>query len=43
MPMTKITYKKTRFFDGIAAKDGEPVHLILIATKPDIIKPIPLY
>lgn len=41
--MQEITYKSPTFFDDIAALPGQHVHLIVIATKPDIIKQIPLY
>jgi UDP-N-acetylglucosamine 2-epimerase (non-hydrolysing) len=39
----EITYQSSSFFDDIAASDSRYVHLILIATKPDIIKQVPLY
>lgn len=38
-----ITYLSSTFFEDIASKKQKHVHLILIATKPDIIKQIPLY
>lgn len=41
--MDQITYTSDGFYDEIAADRQEHVHLILIATKPDIIKQIPLY
>lgn len=41
--MKEITYASAGFFDDIAAAKGRHVHLILIATKPDIIKQVPLY
>lgn len=41
--MQEITFRSPSFFDDIASKPDEHVHLILIATKPDIIKQIPLY
>ena len=41
--MKEITYRSKGFYDEVAASDGKHVHLILIATKPDIIKQIPLY
>jgi UDP-N-acetylglucosamine 2-epimerase (non-hydrolysing) len=41
--MQEITYRSQSFFDDIAAKKDKHVHIILIATKPDIIKQIPLY
>lgn len=40
--MEKVTFRSRDFFDRLAAAEG-PVHLILIATKPDIIKQVPLY
>ena len=41
--MQEITYKTKKFFDEVAAHANRHVHLILIATKPDIIKQVPLY
>ncbi|MBP9773635.1 MAG: UDP-N-acetylglucosamine 2-epimerase [Candidatus Peribacteraceae bacterium] len=41
--MQEITYKSASLFDDIAADKEKHVHLIMIATKPDIIKQIPLY
>lgn len=41
--MDAITYKFPTFFDDLAAESDRHVHMILIATKPDIIKQIPLY
>jgi len=41
--MQEITYRSKRFFDEVAAHPSRHVHLILIATKPDIIKQLPLY
>jgi len=41
--MTEITYRSPTFFDDLAANPEPHVHLILIATKPDIIKQVPLY
>lgn len=41
--MTEITYRTPSFFDDVAAAPDKHVHIILIATKPDIIKQIPLY
>ncbi|MCF7845127.1 MAG: UDP-N-acetylglucosamine 2-epimerase [Kiritimatiellales bacterium] len=41
--MQEITYRSDGFYDEIAAQEGKHVHLIMIATKPDIIKQIPLY
>jgi len=41
--MQEITFRSPTFLDDIAALPGQHVHLIVIATKPDIIKQIPLY
>src|SRR3989344_3734178 len=41
--MQEISFTRATFFDQIAAHKDPHVHLILIATKPDIIKQIPLY
>lgn len=41
--MQEITYTSEGFYDEIGASSEKNVHLILIATKPDIIKQIPLY
>lgn len=41
--MTDIVYTNENFYETIAADKRENVHLIMIATKPDIIKQIPLY
>jgi UDP-N-acetylglucosamine 2-epimerase (non-hydrolysing) len=41
--MTEITFRTKGFFDDVSARPSPNVHLILIATKPDIIKQIPLY
>ena len=41
--MKEITYKLPTFYDDIADNSDRHVHLIMIATKPDIIKQIPLY
>jgi UDP-N-acetylglucosamine 2-epimerase (non-hydrolysing) len=41
--MQEITYRSASFFDDIAAQSEKNVHIILIATKPDIIKQVPLY
>ena len=41
--MDEITYRRPDLLDEIAKEPGDTVHLILIATKPDIIKQIPLY
>jgi len=39
----EITYRSASFFDDIGQSDQKRIHLILIATKPDIIKQVPLY
>jgi UDP-N-acetylglucosamine 2-epimerase (non-hydrolysing) len=39
----EITYASKTFYDDIAQSKDSHVHLILIATKPDIIKQVPLY
>lgn len=41
--MNEITYRSDGFYDEVAAERQQHVHLIMIATKPDIIKQIPLY
>jgi UDP-N-acetylglucosamine 2-epimerase (non-hydrolysing) len=41
--MKEIAYRSAGFFDEIGSHKGKHVHLILIATKPDIIKQVPLY
>ncbi len=41
--MQEITFASPTFFDDLAAHSDRHVHLILIATKPDIIKQVPLY
>lgn len=41
--MTDITYTSDTFFDDMEAAEQKHVHLIMIATKPDIIKQVPLY
>ncbi len=41
--MQEITYRTPKFFDELAAAKEKHVHVILIATKPDIIKQIPMY
>jgi len=41
--MQEITYHSEAFYDEIAAERSVHIHLIMIATKPDIIKQIPLY
>lgn len=42
-PMHEITFRSAAFFDDVASRPDERVHIILIATKPDIIKQVPLY
>lgn len=39
----EITYTSAGFYDEVASHKDRHVHLILIATKPDIIKQVPLY
>jgi UDP-N-acetylglucosamine 2-epimerase (non-hydrolysing) len=39
----EITYRSAKFLEEIAAHQDRHVHIILIATKPDIIKQVPLY
>lgn len=41
--MPEITYHSPKFLEEIASHDDRHVHVILIATKPDIIKQVPLY
>ncbi len=41
--MDEITYRSGKFYEEIADHKDRHVHVILIATKPDIIKQIPLY
>lgn len=41
--MEGITYRSQTFLDEVAAAPQRHAHLILIATKPDIIKQVPLY
>ncbi len=41
--MQEITLRSAGFFEDVASRPEKHVHLILIATKPDIIKQIPLY
>ncbi len=41
--MDQITYASTGFLDDVGSLPDTNVHMILIATKPDIIKQIPLY
>src|SRR3989344_3354350 len=41
--MDEISFRSGSFFDDVADQPGRHAHLILIATKPDIIKQVPLY
>ncbi len=41
--MQDITYRSQAFLDEVTGHKDKHVHLILIATKPDIIKQVPLY
>lgn len=41
--MQEITFRSAGFYDETAAHPDRHVHVILIATKPDIIKQVPLY
>lgn len=41
--MTEVTFRSPTFFDDMQAWPERHVHLVLIATKPDIIKQVPLY
>ncbi len=41
--MRSITYLRKDFFNAVGALSQEQIHVVLIATKPDIIKQIPLY
>ncbi|MDD4319237.1 MAG: UDP-N-acetylglucosamine 2-epimerase [Candidatus Peribacteraceae bacterium] len=41
--MQEITYRSPKFYDEAGDHPDRHVHLILIATKPDIIKQVPLY
>lgn len=41
--MHEITYHSPSLYDDAAAHTSRHVHIILIATKPDIIKQVPLY
>ncbi len=42
-PMTDITFHSPSFFEDCAGNPNKHVHIVLIATKPDIIKQVPLY
>ena len=41
-PVKEIAFRSQSFFDDLSARKDRHVHLILIATKPDIIKQVPL-
>jgi len=41
--MKEISFRSPRFFEEMTGMPNRHVHLILIATKPDIIKQVPLY
>ncbi|OGJ59911.1 hypothetical protein A2881_02135 [Candidatus Peribacteria bacterium RIFCSPHIGHO2_01_FULL_55_13] len=41
--MQEITYRSAKFLEEVASHKDKHVHIILIATKPDIIKQVPLY
>jgi UDP-N-acetylglucosamine 2-epimerase (non-hydrolysing) len=41
--MQEITYNRETFYDDVAGVPDRHVHLILVATKPDIIKQVPPY
>lgn len=41
--MDKITFKSKDFFTEAGDQDHKHVHLVMIATKPDIIKQVPLF
>ncbi len=41
--MLEVSFAKANFLDEVASHPDKYVHLILIATKPDIIKQVPLY
>ena len=41
--MAEVSFRRQGFLDEVGALPEEHIHLILIATKPDIIKQIPLY
>jgi UDP-N-acetylglucosamine 2-epimerase (non-hydrolysing) len=38
-----ISFRHSTFFDDLASQPGSHVHMVMIATKPDIIKQVPLY
>ncbi|MBU1124077.1 UDP-N-acetylglucosamine 2-epimerase [Patescibacteria group bacterium] len=39
----EITYRSPTFYDDLAAESDPHVHMVMIATKPDIIKQVPLF
>ena len=41
--MQEITYRSSNFLEEVTAHKDKHVHIVLIATKPDIIKQVPLY
>jgi UDP-N-acetylglucosamine 2-epimerase (non-hydrolysing) len=41
--MQEVTFASKTFLDEVAAMPGKHVHMVMIATKPDIIKQVPLY
>jgi UDP-N-acetylglucosamine 2-epimerase (non-hydrolysing) len=41
--MDEITYKSASFYDDLASESDPHVHMVMIATKPDIIKQVPLF
>jgi UDP-N-acetylglucosamine 2-epimerase (non-hydrolysing) len=41
--MHNVTFRTSNLMKDLSGKTDKPLHLILIATKPDIIKQIPLY
>src|SRR3989338_6497487 len=43
MLVQEITYRSSKFLEEMASHKDRHIHVILIATKPDIIKQIPLY
>ncbi|MEK7218130.1 MAG: UDP-N-acetylglucosamine 2-epimerase, partial [Patescibacteria group bacterium] len=42
-PKAGVTFRSPSFFDDIGSRKEKRVHLVMIATKPDIIKQVPLY
>ncbi len=41
--MQEVTFRSPSLFDDIGSRKEKRVHLVMIATKPDIIKQVPLY